>query len=55
MRSVAEFRKNYAEVVYRIKPEDLMISFVDHNIVNILSNRDQKGRRVMIVNLGCKK
>lgn len=33
-------------------PEDEKAAFTDSNIVNILTTRDQKGRRVLIVNCG---
>jgi retinaldehyde-binding protein 1 len=52
MRSIAEFRKNYADLVYNLMPENLISQFVDNDVVNILPNRDQKGRRVMLVNCG---
>lgn len=52
MRSIAAFRKTYHNMVYKLMAEDEKTAFCDHNVVNILTNRDQKGRRVMIVNAG---
>lgn len=52
MIRIAEFRKEYASVVQGLMPEDERSSFEDHNIVNVLTNKDQHGRRVLIVNCG---
>lgn len=52
MRQTAEFRKTYKELVYKLMPEDEKISFTENDVVNVLTNRDQKGRRVMLVNCG---
>lgn len=52
MRSVAEFKKNNTEIIANLMPQDERSSFVDNNVVNVLVNRDQHGRRVLIVNCG---
>lgn len=52
MRAVAEFRKTYQELVYNLNVDDLKTQFTETQVVNILPNRDQKGRRVMVVNSG---
>ncbi|XP_063698391.1 retinaldehyde-binding protein 1 isoform X2 [Culicoides brevitarsis] len=52
MRRIADFRKTYHDLVYKLMPEDEKAAFCENNVVNILTNRDQKGRRVMIVNAG---
>lgn len=52
MKSVAEFKKNNLEIIRNLMPEDERSSFVDNNVVNVLKDRDQLGRRVLIVNAG---
>lgn len=52
MRSIAEFNKSYKETLFNLMPSDVQNVFIEHNIINILTNRDQKGRRMMIVNMG---
>lgn len=54
MRQVADFRKEYAELVYNLLPEHLYSQFVDNEVVNILPQLDHKNRRVMIVTCGSK-
>lgn len=52
MRRIAEFKKNNNELLKGIMPEQEMAGFLDHNVVNVLTNFDSKGRRVLIVNCG---
>lgn len=52
MRKVAEFKKDNGPILKNLMPDDEKSSFVDNNIVNVLTNRDQDGRRVLIVNCG---
>lgn len=52
MRAVAEFRKTYQDLVYNLNVDALKVQFTETQVVNILPNRDQKGRRVMVVNSG---
>lgn len=52
MRRIAEFKKNNFNMLNGLTPEQEKSSFTDHNIVNVLTNRDHKGRRVLIVNCG---
>lgn len=52
MRAIAEFRKTYRDLVYNLYPDNLKTQFTETQVCNILPNRDQKGRRVMIVNSG---
>lgn len=52
MRTTAEFRKEHAPLVKGLMPQDEMSSFLEHQVVNVLSECDQKGRRVLIVNCG---
>lgn len=52
MRRIAEFKKNNMELLKGIMPDEERSGFIDHNIVNVLTNFDNKGRRVLIVNCG---
>uniref|UniRef100_A0A182LWG3 CRAL-TRIO domain-containing protein n=1 Tax=Anopheles culicifacies TaxID=139723 RepID=A0A182LWG3_9DIPT len=52
MRRIAEFKKSNHPLLHALKPEEEKLAFIDHNVVNVLTNRDQKGRRVLLVNCG---
>lgn len=52
MKSVATFRKEYANLVHGLLIEQLKEKFIKGNIVNVLKNCDQLGRRVLIVHCG---
>ncbi|XP_055547710.1 clavesin-1-like isoform X2 [Wyeomyia smithii] len=52
MRRIAEFKKSYHNLLHNLMPEDEKRAFTEHNVVNVLPNRDQKGRRVLLVNCG---
>ncbi|XP_077301030.1 clavesin-1-like [Arctopsyche grandis] len=52
MRRIAEFKKNNSDILANLMPEDERDAFVGNDVVNILKDRDQKGRRVLIVNVG---
>lgn len=52
MRTVAEFKKNNLDILANLMPEDERASFTENNIVNVLTERDQLGRRVLLVNAG---
>ncbi|XP_055596163.1 clavesin-1-like [Uranotaenia lowii] len=52
MRRIAEFKKHNYPLMHNLHPEDEKLSFVDHSVVNVLVNRDQKGRRILVVNCG---
>ncbi|EAL41409.3 clavesin-1-like isoform X1 [Anopheles arabiensis] len=52
MRRIAEFKKTNHPLLHALKPEEEKLAFVEHNVVNVLTNRDQKGRRVLLVNCG---
>lgn len=54
MKRVAEFKKKYEVLLKDIMPEDEREAFTQHNVVNVLTERDHKGRRVLIVNCGGK-
>ncbi|XP_055920777.1 clavesin-1-like [Eupeodes corollae] len=52
MKSVAAFRKNYANQVRGILIENLKDKFIQGNVINVLKNLDQHGRRVIILHSG---
>ncbi|XP_012252228.2 retinaldehyde-binding protein 1 [Athalia rosae] len=52
MKRVADFKVKNASLLDDLMPQDERTSFLENNVVNVLKNRDQKGRRVLIVNAG---
>lgn len=49
---MATFRKEHEKLVKDLMPEDEKISFCEGNVVNVITNKDHKGRRMLIVNNG---
>jgi len=52
MRRVADYKSKHADLLYNLLPSDEKEAFTEHNIVNVLKNRDHKNRRVLIVHGG---
>ncbi|KXJ78767.1 hypothetical protein RP20_CCG003565 [Aedes albopictus] len=52
MRNVAEFQKNHHDLLHNLMPADLKNEMTNYNLVTVLTNRDQKGRRMVIVRMG---
>lgn len=52
MKRIADFKEKNKEFLENLMPEDEKDAFINHNVVNVLKNRDHKGRRVLLVNLG---
>lgn len=52
MQRIADFRVKYHSLLDNLLPDDEKEAFVNHNVVNVLKNRDHKGRRVLLVNCG---
>ncbi|BES88672.1 SEC14 [Nesidiocoris tenuis] len=52
MKRAADFKVKYASTIKDLMPDDEKATLLDHKIVNVLANRDQHGRRVLIANLG---
>lgn len=52
MRNVAEFQKSHHDLLHNLMPADLKDEMTNHNLVTVLTNRDQKGRRMVIVRMG---
>lgn len=54
MKRIAEFKNKQSQYLENLMPEDERDAFMNYDVVNVLTNRDQDGRRVMIVNVGGK-
>ena len=54
MRRIAEFKKENVKLLNNLMPNDEKVAFAEHDVVNVLTNRDQDGRRVLVVNCGGK-
>ena len=52
MRRIAEFRKENFKLIGSISPDEDKEAFIEGNVVNVLTNKDQLGRRVLMVNCG---
>lgn len=52
MRKIAVFKKDNKSILHNLMPEDEKASFTDNNVVNVLTNCDQDGRRVLVVHCG---
>ncbi|XP_060518929.1 clavesin-1 [Cylas formicarius] len=52
MKRIAEFKKKYADILDNLLPADEKVAFTQRKVVNVLKDRDHKGRRVLIVNCG---
>lgn len=54
MKRVASFKEKHKAMLENLLPEDEEDAFMNHDVVNVLKERDHKGRRVMIVYAGGK-
>ncbi|KAK5646329.1 hypothetical protein RI129_004793 [Pyrocoelia pectoralis] len=52
MKRIADFKEKHKDLIGNLMPEDEKTAFINHNIINVLKNRDHKGRRVLIQNCG---
>lgn len=52
MRKIAEFKKEHASALKNLMPDDEKLAFVENDVVNVLTNLDQDGRRILVVNCG---
>ncbi|XP_055642662.1 alpha-tocopherol transfer protein-like [Toxorhynchites rutilus septentrionalis] len=52
MRNVAEFQKSHHSLLHNLVPTDLKEEITNHDLVTVLTNRDQKGRRIVVVRVG---
>ncbi|XP_066903324.1 clavesin-1 [Halyomorpha halys] len=51
MKRVADFKDKHT-MISNMMPDDEKSAMIDHKIVNVIANRDHKGRRVLIANIG---
>lgn len=54
MKRLADFKDKHSSFLANPLPRNEKRLFTDHNVVNVLVDRDQKNRRVLIINMGCK-
>jgi len=54
MKRIADFKEKHKALIGNLLPEDEKNSFINYDVVNVLKNRDHKGRRVLIQNCGSK-
>lgn len=54
MKRIADFKEKHKDLIGNLLPENEKDNFTKYNVVNVLKNRDQKGRRVLIQNQGGK-
>ncbi|KAG5673906.1 hypothetical protein PVAND_003907 [Polypedilum vanderplanki] len=52
LRQIAEFRRDNEKLLKDLMPEQEKIPFIEGGVVNVLTNKDHKNRRVLIVNSG---
>ncbi|XP_074040139.1 retinaldehyde-binding protein 1 isoform X2 [Leptinotarsa decemlineata] len=52
MKRIADFKEKNKKILDGLLPQDEKVAFTEHNVVNVMTNRDHKGRRVLIVNAG---
>jgi hypothetical protein len=52
LRQIAEFRRDNEKLVNGLMPEQEKIPFITGGAVNVLTDRDNKNRRILVVNSG---
>ncbi|GJQ80663.1 hypothetical protein Trydic_g9247 [Trypoxylus dichotomus] len=52
MKRVGEYRAKYKDIFGNLMPADEEATFTQHDVVNILKDRDQLGRRILVINAG---
>ncbi|KAL1124737.1 hypothetical protein AAG570_001360 [Ranatra chinensis] len=52
MKRIADFRAKYSAVVGDLSADIEKAAMLNHNVVNVLVDRDQKGRRILVANIG---
>ncbi|XP_072383651.1 clavesin-2 [Diabrotica undecimpunctata] len=52
MKRIAEFKEKHKGLLENLMPDDEKVALTEHNVVNILTNLDHKGRRVLLVFAG---
>lgn len=54
MKRAAEFKQKNASILDNLMPADEENSFLENRVVNVLVNRDQNGRRILVTHSGGK-
>lgn len=52
MERVANFKVKYANIIGNVMPDDEKKIMLEQNVVNVLVDRDQNGRRILVANEG---
>ncbi|KAF2904400.1 hypothetical protein ILUMI_01777 [Ignelater luminosus] len=52
MKRIADFKEKHKNLLDNLMPADEQDGFIKYNVVNVLKDRDHKGRRVLIQNAG---
>jgi hypothetical protein len=52
MRRVADFKLKNASILNNLMPVDEEKTFLENRVVNVLVDRDQKGRRILVTHNG---
>lgn len=52
MRRVAEFKEKNASLLKDLEPANEEQILLETNVVNVLVDRDQLGRRILVANVG---
>lgn len=52
MKRVADFKVKHAALVHNLMATDEKVAMTEHNVVNVLKDKDHKNRRILVVNSG---
>lgn len=52
MKQIAEFKEKHKDCLEDLTPEDEKDALTKYDVVNVLKDRDHKGRRILIVKCG---
>jgi len=51
-RRIAEFRKEHEKLLKGLLPEHEKKAFIEGRVINVLTNKDHLGRRILVINMG---
>uniref|UniRef100_A0A8D8YU00 Clavesin-1 n=1 Tax=Cacopsylla melanoneura TaxID=428564 RepID=A0A8D8YU00_9HEMI len=52
MKRIAEFKHKNADILENLLPKDEQNSLLNSNVANVLLDRDQHGRRILVISIG---
>ncbi|XP_014599850.1 PREDICTED: alpha-tocopherol transfer protein-like [Polistes canadensis] len=52
LKRIADFKVKNASLINNLMPTDEKVAILEHNLVNVLKGRDDKRRRVLLINVG---